>query len=166
MTMQPGHVHWNSVRFICKPKTIFVKREILVHICTRHLPPWNKILKFDRQFGCEASTSLASLPFILELCHHHYFIWLPSKVYQNEKSYRCNNDPCHTTYKSDIQHFRYRILFQRRNFETNMFCFRTTSSILVRLLATWSAFVCRRNVIATQINYCKIIGNLDLNFFF
>ncbi len=36
-----------------------------------------------------------------------------------------------------------------RNFETNMFCFRTASSILVRLFATWSVFVCRQNVIAT-----------------
>ncbi len=35
-----------------------------------------------------------------------------------------------------------------RNFETNMFCVRTASSILVHLLATWSAFGCRRNVIA------------------
>ncbi len=36
-----------------------------------------------------------------------------------------------------------------QNFETNMFCFRAASSILVRLLATWSVFVCRRNIIAT-----------------
>ncbi len=35
-----------------------------------------------------------------------------------------------------------------RNFETNMFSARTASSILVRSLATWSAFGCRRNVIA------------------
>ncbi len=35
-----------------------------------------------------------------------------------------------------------------RNFETNMFRFSTASSIVVRSLATWSAFDCQRNVIA------------------
>ncbi len=34
-----------------------------------------------------------------------------------------------------------------RNFETNMFRFGTTSSIVVRSLATWSVFGCQRNVI-------------------
>ncbi len=38
--------------------------------------------------------------------------------------------------------------FMLQNFETNIFCVRIASSILVRLLVTWSAFGCRRNVIA------------------
>ncbi len=36
----------------------------------------------------------------------------------------------------------------QRNFETNMFGFGTAYSIVVRSLATWSAFGCWRNVIA------------------
>ncbi len=77
-----------------------------------------------------------------------------------------------------------------RNFETNMFQFGTASSIVVRSLATWSAFSCQRNVIAIFLfpewliygihpsppsttmevflfyMWYILIENFDLNFFF
>ncbi len=79
------------------------------------------------------------------------------------------------------------VVLGRRNFETNMYGFGTASSIVVRSLATWSAFGCQQNVIAiflfsewliygippsttTEVfpfyMWYILIENFDLNFFF
>ncbi len=50
-----------------------------------------------------------------------------------------------------------------RNFETNMFWFGTASSIVVRSLATWSAFGFQRNVIAIFLFLVWLIYGLLLS---
>ncbi len=47
-----------------------------------------------------------------------------------------------------------------RNFKTNMFRFGTASSIVVRSLATWSAFGCQRKVIAIFLFWGWLIFGL------
>ncbi len=98
--------------------------------CNRKFKSCKKKRKKKESYGMAALMGLLLL--------HMFHSWL---TYPN----------CHT---SEFVLGKLRIEFwskhqqRTRNFETNMFRFGTASSIVVRSLATWSAFGCRQNVIA------------------